>query len=207
MVFKPRFFLGILSLLALSLLFLYPGLQSTRDTLHIPNVNTKLNGWSGSWSDWSEAGRGDGEDDELMLEKELETSRPVGAGSQSTWVGKSSEGGGGHSFGTHSPLTPPHSPLSTSILSHRLTTDSLYCPAQPLKQTFYHPNGHVLIPSISQMKESGGQDSRHPILTLVDEAEKAWNALVKKQSRTLREAVAEYRRRYRRNPPKGFDKW
>ncbi|KAJ4474319.1 glycosyl transferase family 90-domain-containing protein [Lentinula aciculospora] len=47
----------------------------------------------------------------------------------------------------------------------------------------------------------------HPIFELVDRAEKAWNEKLRKASTSLDEAIGEYRRRYRRNPPKGFDKW
>ncbi|EJT99477.1 hypothetical protein DACRYDRAFT_117721 [Dacryopinax primogenitus] len=48
---------------------------------------------------------------------------------------------------------------------------------------------------------------RHPIYDLIGDAERAWQEKVDKQSRTLEEAVAEYGRRYRRPPPRGFDKW
>lgn len=47
----------------------------------------------------------------------------------------------------------------------------------------------------------------HPMLTLIKRAETEWNAKVERQSKTLKEAVQEYRRRYKRNPPRGFDKW
>jgi len=48
---------------------------------------------------------------------------------------------------------------------------------------------------------------RHPIYDLVDKAKKKWNAKVARQSKTLRDAVREYKRRYRRDPPLGFDRW
>jgi hypothetical protein len=48
---------------------------------------------------------------------------------------------------------------------------------------------------------------RHPIYDLVDKAKKKWNAKVARQSRTLSDAVREYRRRYQRDPPLGFDRW
>ena len=48
---------------------------------------------------------------------------------------------------------------------------------------------------------------RHPIMEMIERAEKDWNELVNRQSKTLKEAVQEYRRRYRKNPPKGFDLW
>ncbi|KPV74647.1 glycosyltransferase family 90 protein [Rhodotorula graminis WP1] len=47
----------------------------------------------------------------------------------------------------------------------------------------------------------------HPIFTLIKRAEQDWNRKVHKQSKTLKDAVHEYRRRYKRNPPRGFDKW
>ncbi|KAF9032264.1 hypothetical protein BDZ89DRAFT_1131403 [Hymenopellis radicata] len=48
---------------------------------------------------------------------------------------------------------------------------------------------------------------RHPIFDLIARAELEWKEKQKRASRTLDEAVREYRRRYRRYPPKGFDKW
>jgi len=50
-------------------------------------------------------------------------------------------------------------------------------------------------------------DGRHPILDLIDRAEHDWNAKFARASRTLPEAVHEYRRRYGRAPPPGFDRW
>lgn len=34
-----------------------------------------------------------------------------------------------------------------------------------------------------------------------------YHALLSRQSRSLSSAVAEYRRKYKRDPPKGFDDW
>lgn len=48
---------------------------------------------------------------------------------------------------------------------------------------------------------------RHPIYDLVDKAKRKWNVKVARQSRTLRDAVHEYKRRYQRDPPLGFDHW
>ena len=47
----------------------------------------------------------------------------------------------------------------------------------------------------------------HPIPQLIDAARKKHEATLKKQSKTLGEAVAEYRRRYKIAPPPNFDKW
>ncbi|KAJ7267462.1 glycosyl transferase family 90-domain-containing protein [Mycena rebaudengoi] len=47
----------------------------------------------------------------------------------------------------------------------------------------------------------------HPIFELIRRAEAAWAAKLNRASTSLRQAVAEYRKRYRRDPPKGFDEW
>lgn len=47
----------------------------------------------------------------------------------------------------------------------------------------------------------------HPIDQLVRDAESRFQQLLAKQSQTLDEAVAEYRRRYQLPPPPNFDRW
>ncbi|KAK4138286.1 glycosyltransferase family 90 protein [Trichocladium antarcticum] len=47
----------------------------------------------------------------------------------------------------------------------------------------------------------------HPVLHLINHAEREFEAVRARQSRTLRDAVAEYRRRYGLPPPPHFDKW
>ncbi|WVQ76240.1 hypothetical protein IAR50_005905 [Cryptococcus sp. DSM 104548] len=47
----------------------------------------------------------------------------------------------------------------------------------------------------------------HPIPKLMADAKDAHERKLKRQSKTLPEAVAEYKRRYGKNPPKGFDEW
>ncbi|KAL0945871.1 hypothetical protein HGRIS_012154 [Hohenbuehelia grisea] len=47
----------------------------------------------------------------------------------------------------------------------------------------------------------------HPIPKLMDQAEKRFKAKIARQSKTLEAAVKEYKRRYLREPPKGFDEW
>lgn len=61
----------------------------------------------------------------------------------------------------------------------------------------FHPNGLLLV----------NPKGRHPIHVLIERSEAKWKEKVAKQSRTLKEAIAEYKNRYRRNPPKGFDDW
>lgn len=47
----------------------------------------------------------------------------------------------------------------------------------------------------------------HPIDVLIKNAEDEWAQVLKGQSQSLEQAVAEYRRRYRLPPPPNFDKW
>lgn len=47
----------------------------------------------------------------------------------------------------------------------------------------------------------------HPVSRLVHNAEQEFDHLLSRQSKTLAEAVAEYRRRYQMHPPPHFDKW
>ncbi|PBK80584.1 hypothetical protein ARMGADRAFT_949531 [Armillaria gallica] len=47
----------------------------------------------------------------------------------------------------------------------------------------------------------------HPIYQLINFSERKWKAKLQRASKTLGEAVDEYERRYRRAPPRGFDKW
>ena len=49
--------------------------------------------------------------------------------------------------------------------------------------------------------------TEHPITTLMADAKVAFTKRLAKQSKTLPEAVAEYKRRYGRDPPRGFDDW
>lgn len=47
----------------------------------------------------------------------------------------------------------------------------------------------------------------HPIPKLMADAEDKFRGLLARQSKTFEDAVAEYQRRYKRDPPKGFDDW
>jgi hypothetical protein len=47
----------------------------------------------------------------------------------------------------------------------------------------------------------------HPIPKLMADAQAKFKKMVARQSKTLADAVEEYKRRYGRNPPKGFDEW
>lgn len=47
----------------------------------------------------------------------------------------------------------------------------------------------------------------HPIPKLMADAQVKYKQLLYAQSKSLAQAVREYRRRYGRDPPKGFDEW
>lgn len=47
----------------------------------------------------------------------------------------------------------------------------------------------------------------HPIHLLMEEAERNWTTKLSKQSKTLKQTVAEYERRYGIRPPRGFANW
>ena len=48
---------------------------------------------------------------------------------------------------------------------------------------------------------------RHPIESLVEDAELKFKRQLGRQSKTLGEAINEYKRRYNRSPPPGFEAW
>lgn len=48
---------------------------------------------------------------------------------------------------------------------------------------------------------------KHPIELLVEQARAKHANMVNRQSKTLEEAILEYKRRYSREPPPGFDQW
>ncbi|KAI1331086.1 hypothetical protein F5Y16DRAFT_360494 [Xylariaceae sp. FL0255] len=56
-------------------------------------------------------------------------------------------------------------------------------------------------------KPKTAPDGIHPMELLISDAEKELKATKARQSRSLHDAVAEYRRRYGINPPPNFDKW
>ncbi|KAJ3736583.1 capsular associated protein [Lentinula guzmanii] len=49
--------------------------------------------------------------------------------------------------------------------------------------------------------------STHPITRMMKEAEERFQAKIERQSKTLPQAIEEYKRRYGMSPPKGFDAW
>ncbi|KAG6337196.1 hypothetical protein ID866_1910 [Astraeus odoratus] len=70
-------------------------------------------------------------------------------------------------------------------------------PSQALEEHSYTPDGLLVV----------NPHGPHPIFELMRKAEEDWNKKLSRASTTLDEAVTEYRRRYKRRPPLGFDKW
>ncbi|KAJ7769164.1 glycosyl transferase family 90-domain-containing protein [Mycena maculata] len=70
-------------------------------------------------------------------------------------------------------------------------------PRAPLGQHMYRADGLLEVNPLGA----------HPIFELVARAEAAWAAKLAAASTSLRQAAAEYTRRYGRLPPRGFDLW
>lgn len=83
-------------------------------------------------------------------------------------------------------------PSSSLTSPHRWTTAS----SSVLRSKFLRAKAMAPRPPI-----------HHPIPKLMADARENFEGKVKRQSKTLSEAVKEYRRRYKRDPPKGFDLW
>jgi hypothetical protein len=93
------------------------------------------------------------------------------------------------------------------------------CPDPFEGLTFDESYGEVIYPAVAAVSANSTSSSSrssettvipsqpHPIHRLIRDAETAWHAKVSRQSKTLEEAVAEYRRRHKMAPPKGFDAW
>lgn len=70
-------------------------------------------------------------------------------------------------------------------------------PPAPLGNHTLTPDGLLVV----------NPDGPHPIFQLIHDAQADWKAKRARASKTLSQAVAEYKRRYKRAPPLGFDKW
>ncbi|KAL0958786.1 hypothetical protein HGRIS_014107 [Hohenbuehelia grisea] len=77
------------------------------------------------------------------------------------------------------------------LSSHRVDRLEFHSPHE------YRPDGFLVV----------NPDAEHPIPELIARAEARWQMKRSRASKTLRAAVSEYRRRYNRAPPPGFDRW
>ncbi|KAH6896712.1 hypothetical protein B0T10DRAFT_396573 [Thelonectria olida] len=87
------------------------------------------------------------------------------------------------------PLAPPPEPAIPPVAN---------------EQTDQTTQGH---PDYPPPGPDAAQEKGHPIDQLIDEAETTFNNLLAKESKSLEEAAAAYRKRRGRHPPPGFDAW
>lgn len=87
-----------------------------------------------------------------------------------------------------------------AVFTKRSDSDSSASVADPNSPCFSVVDGRLLVPDSCR-------SGPHPIAWLIERAERDWQVKQKKQSKTLRQADREYRRRYGRPPPKGFGDW
>ena len=66
-------------------------------------------------------------------------------------------------------------------------------------------DGHVSSPDVGSQGPTS--DYKHPIELLVDEARRKYLHMIEGQSKSLEQAIANYKKRYSREPPPGFDDW
>ncbi|OAV95454.1 hypothetical protein PTTG_04635, partial [Puccinia triticina 1-1 BBBD Race 1] len=66
---------------------------------------------------------------------------------------------------------------------------------------------HSASPPTSNILPVLSPDDPHPLGNIIQDAQKSWEIIQKRQSKTYEAAVIEYRRRYKISPPSGFDKW
>ena len=93
-----------------------------------------------------------------------------------------------HELDLNEILPPPKTTTTTSINEEK---------KPPGPEHHYRDDGLVEV----------NPEAPHPIFDLIARAEKEWEAKKHRASTSLEEAIKEYRRRYKRSPPKGFDKW
>lgn len=96
-----------------------------------------------------------------------------------------------------SPVAAYH--LDLARIRKRLSDRSPHIEERAGAEHEFSPTGHLLL--------SEDPSASHPIPELLAYGEERWKKLLDGQSRSLAEAVAEYQRRYKRAPPKGFDAW
>ncbi|KAK4202667.1 family 90 putative glycosyltransferase [Triangularia verruculosa] len=88
-------------------------------------------------------------------------------------------------------------------------------PKEPQPQEEKPPEPPRIVVPITWTEDENTKDTKpqpapsgsHPIWYLTNKAEQEFEEVKARQSRTLKEAVAEYRKRYGIPPPPNFDKW
>ncbi|KAK4053911.1 hypothetical protein OIO90_003748 [Microbotryomycetes sp. JL221] len=76
---------------------------------------------------------------------------------------------------------------------------------------YLHPSSldptSVTSPIPASLAKFAPKSVRHPIYDLMTNATNQWETKLARQSKTLAQAVTEYKRRHNRKPPAGFDQW
>jgi hypothetical protein len=90
------------------------------------------------------------------------------------------------------------SPKANHDTAFGSSTSSPWMPSSPSPKKFW---------SWASSSLSQAPDTTHPITAMMQEAQEKFRNLMSRQSKTLNQAVAEYKKRYGRPPPKGFDDW
>lgn len=111
----------------------------------------------------------------------------------------------------------PSSDTSTlSVKSSRHQSSNKPDPLVPKPEPEPHPKlnsgfAKTKGPTLHKYRQDGllevNPKGRHPIYELIETAEIQWKRKLQKQSKSFDQAVKEYKRRYKRSPPKGFDLW
>ncbi|BGP43474.1 hypothetical protein JCM10449v2_007509 [Rhodotorula kratochvilovae] len=96
-------------------------------------------------------------------------------------------------------VSHPSSPSHVEKVSH--WTSSVLARKAALRSPHHTYAFAVPMPNVR------GAYEEHPIHGLMREAKEQWAEKIARQSTTYDEAVSEYRRRYKREPPPGFDLW
>lgn len=94
-------------------------------------------------------------------------------------------------------------PLSTSQLHpSNLPSPNLHSNTSNPIEPEFHSNGYFLLP-----QDPLPSHQPHPIQTLIQRAQTEWQNKLSRNSNSLSSCVAEYRSRYHRPPPFGFERW
>lgn len=91
---------------------------------------------------------------------------------------------------TSTPLTLSQTPTGKDNLGQEAIEDQIF-------NHLYRADGLLAV----------HPNGTHPIYEIIELSEASWRAKLRRASKTLDDAVAEYWRRYKRAPPKGFDAW
>ena len=89
----------------------------------------------------------------------------------------------------------------------RLPTPNSHVRTLKPEEAFSERSGLLVLQDVARPGVVPSNTVEHPILHLIRSAKLKWEAKLQSQSRDLRQAVATYRRKYGRAPPKGFDEW